>query len=307
MEPTNDTTINTDVGGSSVPAQTGGLISTTEFHSSPVADADPEGANNSEGAETKDGSAEGKDDAEKGEQAKGGEAEKEEKEEDADLTRFDKHPRFNELRTRAEKAEDRVARLEAKLDKALESVVSRPGNEGPEELPYKDISKMTAEQLLDWQSEDPIAYHNNLLAQAKYELGRDFDSRLEQRSGEDAVVSTYQRFAETHDDFDAMWDNGELQKFIQANPGHNTISAYYALTNEKQTQAATEKAVAAAEKKFTANQKAKRENKSLSAGPQTTGTSSAPVDSELLDTKKFGGPIAVMAKRLADRRRQAGL
>jgi len=305
QEATNDATLN-NTGGSSVPVETGGLISTTEFSSKPAADADPEGANNTKGTDPTKGSegqgAAGKDDdsAKKDGDDKGAPA--------GEDDRFDKHPRFVEYRTRAENAEQRVTKLEEKLYKLLESTQATPkGKEGGEELPYKDVTKMTTDELLDWQSEDPHGYHRNMFAQARYELGKDFESRVEKKSTEDAIVSTFEKFAGEHPDFDPMWDDGRITKFMQENPGHNAISAYLAMTSDQRTKDAIDKAVADAEKKFTANLKAKRANKSLGAGPQTTGTQDAPVDEELRDSKKFGGAIRVLANRLQARRNQAGL
>lgn len=290
-------------GESSAPLQTGGLISTTEFTTpKPSTDADPEVANKTEGS---DKGSEGQESAESKESKESGE--KTDEETDKELSgqedRFDKHPRFKEIRTRADNAEKRVTQLEAKIERLLEGQTQKPGKE---ELPFKDINKMSAEELLDFQAENPHAYYQNVLAQAKHELGSDFDSRLEQRSSEDAIVDTFQRFADDHPDFDEMWDRGELKAFMDQNPGHNAISAYQILTLDKTIEDAVDKAVKEAEKKFTANQRAKRESKSLSGGPQTTGTQDAPKDSELQDSTKFGGKTRVLANRLREfRKKQA--
>ena len=165
---------------------------------------------------------------------------------------------------------------------------------------------MSSEELLDWQSEDPHGFYQNVLAQAKHEISQEFDSRLEKKTSEDAVVSEYQSFAEQHPDFDSMWEDGTLPDYMDKHPGHNAISAYLLLTRESQVKSEVEKAVAEAEKKFASNQRAKREQRPLAAGPQTTGTMDAPVDAELKDSKKFGGSTRVLANRLrALRQRQS--
>lgn len=299
MDPSN-TTLN-EGGESSAPIQTGGLISTTDFVTSKAAaDTEPEGANNTEGADTNGPAKDG--------QGAAGAAGKKTEGEDADLTRFDKHPRFQELRTKAEAAEKRAIKLESQVSKLMEATSKKTsGEKGADDLPYKDTSKMTAEQLLDWQSEDPHGYYKNVLEQAKHEVNQDFDHRLEAKNSEDAIVTEYQTFAEQHPDFDGMWEDGTLPGFMDKHPGHNAISAYLVLSGEKRTQEAVDKAVAAAEKKFATNQRAKRESRSLGAGPQTTGSHGAPVDAELQDSKKFGGTTRVLANRLrALRQRQSG-
>lgn len=295
-----DATLNNEgAGESSAPMQAGGLVSTTEFITTPApsADADPEGANKAEGT----------DKGSEGQEKAGATADDETK--DGETTdgkpsgeddRFDKHPRFQELRTRAETAEKRTAKLESQVEKLLEG--KSPKGKEKEEPTFKDVSKMTNEELLDFQSEDPHAYYKNVLAQAKHELGADFDSKLEKKSSEDAIVSTYQDFAEKNPEFDTLWDQGKIKAYMEDNPGHNAISAYYMLTSEKSTQDAIDAAVKSAEEKFVANQRAKRKSKPLSSGPQTTGTKDAPVDAQLQDTKKFGGVTRVLADRLKARR-----
>jgi replication fork clamp-binding protein CrfC len=297
-------TIN-DGGASSVPHEIGGLVSTVEFKTpSPTADADPEGANNTKGDQTpdpnaKDGQAAA--DAKPEDQIDGKSDDK-----DDQLDRFDKHPRFQELRAKAEAAEKRAKNLEAQFAELTKSTPAKkdPGSSG--ELPFKDTAKMSQEELLDWQAENPHEYYQNVLAQAKHEMNQDVENRLSEKAIEDAIVTEYQAFAEKHPDFDPMWDSGKIEAFVKEHPGHNAISAYMLMTEESRLQAVVDKAVAEAEKKFTSNQRAKRENKSLGAGPQTTGTHDAPVDAELQDTKKFGGPTTVMANRLKQMRLQQG-
>jgi hypothetical protein len=297
-------TLNTG-GESSVPHQTGGLISTTEFRTpEPAADADPEGANNTEGNQTSDpkdakegqAAADAKGDDQKGDDAKG----------DDQLDRFDKHPRFQELRAKAEAAEQRAIKLEAQVADLSKSTTAKKDAESSDELPFKDTAKMSTEELLDWQSENPHEYYQNMLKQAKHEMSQDVETRLSAKATEDAIVDEYQRFAEQNPEFDQMWDNGKIEAFISNHPGHNAISAYMVMTQEDQIKAEVEKAVAEAEKKFASNQRAKRENKSLGAGPQTTGTKDAPVDAELQNTRKFGGANTVMADRLRKFRSMQG-
>lgn len=296
--------LNTDAGASPQPAQIGELVSTVEFHSPKQTGADttPEGALNTEAAS--------KDSQKAGQEAEGGKTGKDAKPSGED-DRFDKHPRFQELNQRV-KESDRVIRELRQQVSDLSSRLDTPKGEKGDtstdrQLPYRDISKMKPEELLDWQSENPHEYYQNVLAQAKAEISSEFNQTFEQRQKEDAVVSTFESFAKEHPDFDQMWDDGKLQEFMQANPGHNAISAYWAITAEAKIAEAAEKAAKEAETKFMKNQRAKRTADVLPQGPSAPG-SIGTGDEMLNDSKKFGGTTTVLAKRLADRRRsQAGM
>lgn len=288
--------IQTDAGSSPVPAQSGELISTVEFQPQPAAaDKPSEGTLKTEATDKK--------------QPAGKEAEAGKTDHKGDDDRFDKHPRFQELNRRVKESEERSRELEKTLKELSARQAPPKGGdkgEGVEKPPYKDVSKMTPEELLDWQSDDPKGYYQNLLAQAKAELNSDLTQSFEQRQKEDAVVSTYESFAKANPDFDEMWDQGSLQEFMRSNPGHNAISAYHALTADAKLKAATEKAAKDAEATFVKNQRAKRTSDVLPQGPSAPGTFSG--DEALKDSRKFGGTSAVLASRLADRRRsQAGV
>jgi len=300
----NEGAIQNDAGSSPVPAEIGGLVSTVEFHSPKPADTgtEPEGAKNTKGTDKQPA----------GKEAEGGKTDPKEAaaKPSGDDDRFDKHPRFQELNRRVKESVDRISRLEAENAQLKSSKAAPEGDKGKGDgstAPYKDVSKMKPEELLDWQSEDPQGYYANLLAQAKHEISGDLNRGFEQRQKEDAVVSTYENFAKANPDFDEMWDSGTLQEFMRGNPGHNAISAYHSLTADSKLKAATEKAAKDAEAAFTRNQRAKRVSDVLPQGPSAPGVFTNG-DDALKDSKKFGGTTAVLAQRLADRRRnQAGM
>jgi len=295
--------LNTEAGSSPVPAQQGELVSTVEFQSPKPAPAntDPEGAKKTEAAAEKQPA--GKE-AESAEEKKP-EDSKDKKEASGDEDRLDKHPRFQELHKRVKESDQVIRELRQQVTE-LSSRVDKSRQAADGQLPFKDISKMKPEELLDWQSENPHAYYQNVLAQAKHEMSAEFTQTFEQRQKEDAIVSTYESFAKQHPDFDELWDTGDLQKYMQANPGHNAISAYWAMTAEARIAEASEKAAKEAEAKFLKNQRAKKTADVLPQGPSAPGA--PPSDEALKDTKKFGGSTTVLAQRLEQRRRaQAGV
>ena len=97
-----------------------------------------------------------------------------------------------------------------------------------------------------------------------------------------------------------MWDSGEIVRFIEANPGHNPISAYHAMTYETRMQKAIEearaKAIKETEEKVNKNWMAKRQARVLGTGPSGPGADTE--DKELKDVKSQGGLYNVLAKRL---------
>lgn len=233
---------------------------------------------------------------------KGGEEEKEEN------VPFHKHPRFQELHSKAKMAESRVAELEEQI-RNLQQSRGEAESGKKAEVPYRDTSKMTDDEILEWQSEDPKGYYENILKQAKFEISSEFEQKTAQQSEQEAIASTYEKFANEHPDFDELWDSGELKRLMQKRPGYDAINAYWELTTPKlkeQFEAEKEKAIKEAEKKFISDQKAKRQNRVLSAGPSAKGES---LDNELKNPDAFGGTTAVLANRLAERRRlrQAGM
>jgi hypothetical protein len=128
----------------------------------------------------------------------------------------------------------------------------------------------------------------------------------EQEKNRISIEKTYKEFEDKHKDFKPMWDSGEIIKFIEANPGHNPISAYQAMTYETRMQRAIEEAKAKAiketEEKVNKNWQAKRQARVLGTGPSGPGTDTE--DKELKDVKTQGGLYNVLAKRL-DRLRTA--
>lgn len=290
-----------EAGNSPAPAQ-GELVETIGI-SRPVADAEPEGANNTE-AQTEA-------EEETGEQAEPEEAEEEVKEEPekpkGDEFRFDKHPRFIELNARLKAAEEANREILERLAKQQANVKE----EGPS---FKDWTKMTDEELVEWQASDPKGYLDNMKAFIDHQVQSRIDAfqaqsaqMAEKQSYEQKIQSTYESYASENPDFDEMWDSGELKEFMDKNPGHNAISAHIMLTAEAKQKAAIEKAVADALKKKEAEIKSKRAAaKVVGAGPAVVPTPAKESDERLKDPTKFGGKTNVLMQRLLERRKAVG-
>lgn len=257
-----------------------------------------------------------KDDVKDGEDGKGGKPP-----EGAD-DRFDKHPRFQELIQGRNQDKEAIAALKAQVE-TLTAIAS--GKEPPKAdakaaadddtppppIPYRDITQMTKEQILEWMEDDPQGYEANRFAQFLHETmvyqhraGKQSAAKAEQDAARASVQKTYEQYEKDNPDFRPMWDSGEIMKFLDANPGHNPISAHQLLTAEKRVQAAAEKAAKEAEERVVKNFQAKRGAQVLDGGP---GRTPAPTEhAELTDTKEKGGLMHVLAGRLQAMRSAAG-
>jgi len=240
---------------------------------------------------------------------------KEEKPKEEDTTRFDKHPRWQQMLQEREQAkqvadQERIAR--ARLEGELEALKRQPAVEPPPtpKLNYKDVTSLTADEIAEWQATDPKGFAANMYAQVKAEAIRETQAALKaEQSAEQSRASierTYKEFETKNPDFKPLWDSGQIVKFIEANPGHNPISAYQAMTYDTRMQKAIEEAKAQAakeaEERVNKNWQAKKTARVLGTGPSGAGADTE--DKELKNIKEQGGMISVLAKRL-DRLRAA--
>jgi len=287
------------------PFQSGDLSSTVDKAIPPVPEEKP--SEETQKTEETDES-----DKEQGKEAAGTKkAATEEAKKETDDTRFDKHPRFQELITGNRAMKTQVAQLTEQL-KALQ----KPQKE--EKPAYKDLGGMTKEEILEWQEDDPQAYARNLASQIEFEvrdrvLSEVQEARMAEQEANErkSVETTYIKYAKANPDFDTLWDSGQIEEYMSENPGHNAISAHMAMTKETAQQAAIDEAVAKALKeantKADTSRKAKKGAQVLDSGPSSTGHAVNQIPAELTDTKKFGGLAAVLAQRSLARSTQASL
>ena len=213
--------------------------------------------------------------------------------------RFDKHPRFQELIKFKKESSEELKALKAQLAERAE----------PKEPEFKDVMGMTEDEIQEWMDTDPKAYQANLIKQIRADVANELRSEQNQSTEEQRVLKTFDSYAAENKTFDPMWDSGEIQAFMNANPGHNAISAHMAMTMaDKETEVearikeAVEKAQKETEEKVIKQFKAKKGAQVLGSGPASTGTVHD-VAPELKDPKKYGGINTVLAARLAERRR----
>jgi hypothetical protein len=221
----------------------------------------------------------------------------------AEDERFDKHPRFQKIMAERDEARLQAARLEGKI----ESISPKVDTAKPAALPFKDIRGLTAEQIREWQDEDPKGFADNLRAQSTHEAKEAIRAELRTREAStkeyNDLKKTYDNFEKKNPEFRKMWDAGEIVAFIEKNPGHNPISAYLEMTGDTITakhQKAIEEAVAKAKKEtedeVTKRFAAKKKATTLTGSP--AGVVQQGEDPALSDSKKHGGRTSVLADRL---------
>jgi len=219
-------------------------------------------------------------------------------------SRFDKHPRFKELETKIHTLTEQLAAAEGKISVLTPQNKADIEKKDDDGLPYKDITAMSKEELLEWQEDDPKGYAANLYQQIYHEVSANKQAEETRVQRENSVNETYSAFEKEHSDFREKWDSGELKMYMQEHPGHNAMSAYMALNKgntQAQIDAAVAKAVKEAEERVTKNFQAKR-NAEVISDAGTTKTDE--VADELKNPQKYGGPVSVGALRLL-RMRQA--
>lgn len=234
--------------------------------------------------------------------------------EKADLERFDKHPRFQELLKERDAFKHELADIKGQLKVLTPSQKAEVEKREEKALPYKDITKMSKETILEWQEDDPVGYAANLYQQMLHETRETINKEqvqvktVEQR--QTAVRERYDSYAKANPNFMELWNAGEIQRVMDFDPilFPNAIAAHMAITLHNsgktvqgQIDAAVAKAVTEAEARVTKNFQAKRNAEVISDGGSVKSEDTA---DELKNPDKYGGTTTVLADRLS-RGRQA--
>lgn len=201
----------------------------------------------------------------------------------------------NNLKSENVELRERIARLEGRIE-------SGGKKEDEQQVPYKNIAQMSADEIREWFDEDPLKFSANLASQIQHETLSAVEQFLstketeaQKKAQETGVKTTLERYVENNPDFNEM--KKEIQDYINNNPGHTQISAHMALTQEKRINDAVAKAVKDTEARKDQEHKLKKKAKALPAGARVSGGEREPID--LKDTKKHGGLTAVLSRRLA--------
>jgi len=228
-----------------------------------------------------------------------------EKEKEPEADRFDKHPRFQQLRTERnaerqanQELRERLARLEGQLS------VGKPEKE------VVTLDGKSAEEIQEMMETDPAAFYKAVSESAERKALAAVEQRTKAEAGksqERAVMSTYEKYGQDNPDFVEKWDDGSLRGYMDKHPGHTAISAHMAMTMEDRIKTAEERGRKAGEEQALKNHKAKQGASTIGADLSKSASSRpAGTPPELKNPNKYGGATAVIAQRLAARRAAAG-
>ena len=273
--------------------------------------ADPEGANNTEGLEAdKAGTAEGaeKDAASTEDGKKGGKQ------------RLDRDERFQQLRKERDeykaKADGKAGEtVPTAFDLAELAKVMAPRTDlSPEEMPpvnFKDISRMSDDDLREWREVSPGEYESNTARQTYWEIKVEQMKERKKDALQTKIHSKLESFQEKHPDFKTKLESGEIRDYLRDNPGDSVFSAYHELsvgsdakTIDQRIAEAKAEGAKEAEEKLRRDLKAGRSVTPLASTGPGPETNLSRKDPRLQDTKKHGGLEAVMLQRLQERRKR---
>ncbi len=242
-----------------------------------------------------------------------------------DDTRFDKHPRWQEMiKQRNDERDARIA-AEARM-KALEEFHSRQtAVQQKTQEPQRDFGTEFAklDKALEDGDVDLNQYRSQLAklsreqaqADAKSIISQEMDAIKKQQAEQvraQTVKERESRFLADNPRFMELKNAGEFDKIKKEDPYgfHDDLSAYHAFLAKEGTDkfkadldAAVAKAVAETEEKVLAQIKAKQGAKTLGTGPASAPTDDIKAAPELKDPKRFGGRTKVLADRLLHSRR----
>lgn len=227
-----------------------------------------------------------------------------------DEGRFDKHPDWQRMKQERDEALAKAASAEAKLTLVEKGKTPAEMAESlkPEEieamkkapaLPYKDITKMSKEELIEWFEDDPVAYEANRFAQFLHETKIILAKEAEQTQAVKTIQSTFDTYEKDNPSFKELWSSGAIEKYMKENPGHNAISAHMMLTKgseqktiDERIRQEVDKAVEKVKKDFAAKRNAE------TIGDGAGGVKPRGAGSELSDTKSQGGLVSALAAKL---------
>ena len=236
---------------------------------------------------------------------------------DTDANRFDKHPRFQKLIADLKEARAELQQYRESAPAAPPAQSSgQPEQPASEDPGYIDIQKFSDEEIQDLMADRPkdflLNFGNQVFAMAKQqikdEITKDMTAKereAHEKAEAERLDQSLRDYASKNDDFVKMYQSGELGEFMAKNPGHTYISAHMSLTrSEKAMRERLEAEIRKDyEEKHQRNLRARRSVRVLN-GSGAGGPKDMPDDDDVLkDSKKFGGPVAVLADRLAQRRR----
>jgi len=212
---------------------------------------------------------------------------------------FHEHPDWIRMKTERNEAVQKVTDLEARFDKLEKGEAGGVG---------ETLLNLDDETLSEMITDEPKTFLSKLITEVRAEAKSELVGMQEeagQAEAAKAIDKTYDEFGVEHPDFQAQWNEGKLQTFMQAHPGHTPISAYQAINSEVLRATDQERITKEVEEKVRNEYRLKIHSSVLGDGspPAPAGE----LDAALNNTEKHGGLVAVQAGLIENMRKGAGV
>lgn len=212
----------------------------------------------------------------------------------------------NEAREENKDLRDRVSKLEGAIEAYMNGTKAEQ-KEALEELP--DLLNMSNEEIEEKLTKDPKGFIKTLYSQLRSDVKKEQKADRDEQAANDrqkAINKSYKDYADKHPDFETMWKKGDIQKYMDENPGvHTPLSAHAMLTMDARIKEEVDKQVAEKTKEIEENLLAKKRAGTLgkdTPAAHKESNAGASKDPALNNTKSRGGLTSVLAERLRLRR-----
>lgn len=222
---------------------------------------------------------------------------------------FQDSPRFKQMQNIVTDLRDRLVKAETKtemLEKQVgEKTTTKDDDSEDQKMSYTDIMELSEDEISSQFDKNPKAFLANFGRQIYSEIMAEVqqtqqlrDREAKQKTAEERIQDRYKKYEKDNPDFKEMWESGEIQTYMDDNPGETPISAHRALTEESRIKSAVDDAVKTAVKDTEKKVKTKKSAKVIGGGPADAAQRAQnQVPEELTNTKKFGGLAQVLTRR----------
>jgi hypothetical protein len=298
------------------PIESAGLISTAEFEIKTDPDDSAQGDNSQASASAGDSDDSSKDGADEDKTYTAEELKK------LDAT-FQDSPRFKELmkeRTNLKasriKSDAQVSALSDQVTNLTNLVSGKqtPNQQVQNSPAFTDITTMTDEKIIESFESDPKGFLTNFAIQLSTEIqntiGAQFNAhnqKTAQVTSEGKVQKLYDDYEKANPDFVEMWEENQIQDYMDENPGLTPIAAHKLMKSDSKSssQEDIDKAVKAAREDERKKIKSKHNVRVIGAGGHDSANArNGKTPADLANTKQHGGLTSVLAARSAARRAQ---
>lgn len=177
--------------------------------------------------------------------------------------------------------------LDEKINGLIKVLTDKKTNSGDDK---GGLSSLEHDDLVEMWQDDPKGFLSKLTAEIEQSAINKVTAETASKRFDESVEKTINSYADANPDFEEKWDKGEIQDFIDKNPGHNALSAHMMLTIAEKIEAAKKEGYDEAVKNF----RTKKGSQVLNGGPSIPHDQ---MDAALKEPSKFGGRAAVIAKR----------